>query len=70
MVNTTAKGVPRFLTSNFDAHQKDCTEKAVAHYIREHDLTPKEFASKKFKIKNLLPHLKHFDRQWLDIPEH
>ena len=67
MVNTTVKGVPRFLTSNFDAHQKDITEKAVADYIREHDLTPKEFASKNFKIKLLLPYLQQQDRQWLDI---
>ena len=62
LVNTTVKGVPRFLTTTFDANQKDITEKAVAHYIRDHDLTPKEFASKNFKIKLLLPYLQKQDR--------
>ena len=57
MVNTTVKGVPRLLTTQFDAHQKDITEKAVALYIRDNDFTPKQFASKLFKIKFLLPYL-------------
>ena len=43
MTNKTVKGVPRFLTTTFDAHQKDITEKAVAHYIRDNELTPKQF---------------------------
>ena len=68
LVNTTVKGVPRFLTTNFDAHQKDITEKAVALYIRDNDLTPKQFASKNFKIRLLLPYLQMNDRQWHDIP--
>ena len=57
MVNTTVKGVPRLLTTQFDAHLNDITEKAVAHYIRDNDLTPKQFANKLFKIKLLLPYL-------------
>ena len=62
LVNTTVKGVPRFLTTTFDAHQKDITEKAVAFYIRDNDLTPKQFALKNFKIKLLLPYLQQHDR--------
>ena len=68
MTNKTVKGVPRFLTTTFDAHQKDITEKAVAHYIRDNDLTPKSFAGKSFKIKFLLPYLQQYDRQWYDVP--
>ena len=67
LVNTTVKGVPRFLTSNFDAHQKDITEKAVAHYIVAHKLTPQKFANQQFKIKNLLQHLQKFDARWIGI---
>ena len=67
LVNTTVKGVPRFLTTTFDAHQKDITEKAVALYIRDNDLTPRQFAMKNFKIKLLLPYLQLLDRQWGNI---
>ena len=67
MVNTTVEGVPRFLTTSFDAHQKEITEKAVAHYIRDNELTPKQFAAKNFKIRLLLPYLQLYDRQWHDI---
>ena len=67
-VNSTVKGVPRLLTTQFDAYWKDVTEKAVAHYIRDNDLTPKQFAGKQFKIKLLLPYLQQYDRQWYDVP--
>ena len=67
-INTLVSGVPRFLTTQFDAHDKDITEKAVAHYIRDNELTPKEFARKDFKIKLLLPYLQMHDRQWISIP--
>ena len=43
-INTLVGGCPRFLTKNFDLHDRDITEKAVAHYIRDHGLTPKRFA--------------------------
>ena len=46
MANRLLSGCPRFLTTTFDAHQKDITEKAVASYMRDHDLTPKKFAGK------------------------
>ena len=57
MINTTVKGVPRFITTQFDAHNKDVAEKAVGLYIKDHDLTPEKFADKEFKIKWLLPYL-------------
>ena len=38
------------------------------HYIRDNDLTPKQFASKLFKIKLLLPYLQQYDRRWCDVP--
>ena len=59
---------PRFLTTTFDAHNKDITEKAVALYMRDHDLTPKQFANKPFKIRWLLTYLQQLDRQWYNIP--
>ena len=68
MNNLTAKGVPRFLTTQFDAHNKDVAEKAVGLYIKDHDLTPEKFAAKEFKIKWLLPYLQQLDRQWLAVP--
>ena len=67
-MNTNTKGVPRFLTSQFDAHQKDIAEKAVALYIKDHGLTPKKFTASDFKIKWLLDYLKMFDRQWESVP--
>ena len=68
MLNTTTKGVPRFLTTQFDAHHKDIAEKAVGLYIKDHELTPEKFAAKDFKIKWLLPYLQQLDRQWKDVP--
>ena len=46
MANKLKDGGPRFLTTTFDAHHKDITEKAVAHYMRDNELTPKQFAGK------------------------
>ena len=40
MNNLTLKGVPRFLTTQFEDHNKDVAENAVALYIKDHDLTP------------------------------
>ena len=68
MINTTVKGVPRFLTTQFDAHNKDIAEKAVAFYIKDHGFTPKTFAASEFKIKWLLQYLQMLDRQWQSVP--
>jgi len=57
MINTKVKGAPEFLKTTFDAHHKDIAERAVALYIKDHDLTPKKFATNDFKIKWLLPYL-------------
>jgi len=57
MINTKVKGAPEFLKTTFDAHHKDIAERAVALYIKDHDLTPKKFADGDFKIKWLLPYL-------------
>ena len=57
MINTKVKGAPEFLKTTFDAHHKDIAERAVALYIKDHDLTPKKFATGDFKIKWLLPYL-------------
>jgi len=43
-------------------------QKAVARYIREKDLTPKQFATGAFKIRQLLPYLREVDEMWIDIP--
>ena len=40
MNNLTKTGIPRFLTTQYDAHHKDVSEKAVGLYIRNHGLTP------------------------------
>ena len=68
MINTLVGGPPRFLTTNFDELARDNSEKAVAYYIRDNDLTPKQFASRDFKIRVLLPYLQLIDRRWNDIP--
>ena len=41
MKSTTNKGTPEFLKETIDAHHKDVVEKAVAHYIRDNELTVK-----------------------------
>ena len=66
-VNKLISGCPRFLTTQFDALDRDNAEKAVARYIRDNELTPKEFARKEFKIKLLLPYLQDLDKRWNDI---
>ena len=68
MINTTTKGVPQLLTSKFDDNQKDIAEKAVALYIKDHDMKPKQFATSDFKIKWLLDYLKQVSPLWRDIP--
>ena len=66
-VNKLISGCPRFLTTQFDGLDRDNAEKAVAHYIRYHELTPKEFAGKKFHIRLLLPYLQMIDKRWHNI---
>ena len=67
-INTLIGGPPRFLTTKFDILARDATEKAVAHYIRERNLTPKLFAKGEFKIKWLHYYLCKYDSRWNDIP--
>ena len=69
-INTLVGGPPRFLTTKFDILARDATEKAVAHYIRERNLTPKLFAKGEFKIKWLHYYLCKYDSRWNDIPPH
>ena len=57
MIHTKVEGAPEFLKTKFDDHHKDIAERAVALYIKDHDLTPKKFAACDFKIKWLLPYL-------------
>ena len=40
-INSLVGGPPRFLTTRFEIDVRDATEKAIAHYIREKNLTPK-----------------------------
>ena len=68
-IDTTTTGTPRFLTTNFDAIQKDNCQKAVAAYINSNGMTPKTFEKLNFKIVNILPHLQQLDRRWMDIPQ-
>ena len=56
-VNKLISGCPRFLTTQFDALDRDNAEKAIARYLRDNDLTPKAFAGRKFNIRLLLPYL-------------
>ena len=57
MINTKVEGAPEFLKTQFDAHHKDITERAVALYIKDRNLTPKQFKAEDFKIKWLLQYL-------------
>ena len=41
MINTKVEGAPEFLKTKFDDHHKDIAEKAVALYIKDHNLTRK-----------------------------
>ena len=67
-INTLTGGPPRFLTTRFEIDVRDATEKAIAHYIREKNLTPKLFAKGEFKIGWLHHYLCMYDRRWTDIP--
>ena len=66
-VNKLISGCPRFLTTQFDSLDRDNTEKAVARYIRDNELTPKEFSGKRFHIRLLLPYLQMIDKRWNNI---
>ena len=66
-VNKLISGCPRFLTTQFDGLDRDNAEKAIARYIRDNELTPKEFAEKKFHIRLLLPYLQMIDKRWHNI---
>ena len=68
MINTTTSGVPRFLTTQFDARMKDITEKAVALYLRVNKITPQKFSKMNLKLKYLHPYLCEFEQQFQDIP--
>ena len=68
LINTLVGGPPRFLTTKFEIDIKDATEKAVVQYIREKNLTPKQFAKGEFKIGWLHHYLCMYDRRWTDIP--
>ena len=67
-VNTLSCGVHRFLTTRFEIDVRDATEKAIAHYIRERNLTPKQFAKGEFKIGWLHHYLCLYDKRWTEIP--
>ena len=68
MINTTTGGVPRFLTTQFDARMKDIAEKAVALYLRVNKITPKKFSKINLKLRYLHPFLCEFEQQFHDIP--
>ena len=44
--NKLTSGCPRFLTKQFDANDRDVTEKALARFMRDNELTPKQFANR------------------------
>ena len=43
MSNRLPGGCPKFLTTAFDAHQKDITEKAVAHLMLDKEVLPNDY---------------------------
>ena len=69
-INTLVGGPPRFLTTQFEIDVRDATEKAIAHYIKEKNLTPKQFAKSEFRIGWLHHYLCKYDRRWTEIPPH
>ena len=69
-INTLVGGPPRFLTTQFEIDVRDATEKAIAHYIREKNLTPRQFAKSEFRIGWLHHYLCKYDRRWTEIPPH
>ena len=67
-INTLINGPPRFLTTRMEVDTRDVTEKALAHYLREKNLTPKQFAKGEFRIGWLHHYLCLYDKRWIDIP--
>ena len=67
-INAATDRVPKLLTQQLDDNFKDMAQKAVARYIREKDLTPKQFVNRDFMIRQLLPYLREVDEMWIDIP--
>ncbi len=67
-MNKLISGPPRFLTTRMELDVRDVTEKAVAHYLRAKNLTPKEFAKGEFRIGWLHHYLCLYDKRWIDIP--
>ena len=68
--NTVAGGTLKFLGNRMESNTREFTEKAVAHYIRENNLTPKQFAKGEFRITWLHYYLCIYDPRWLDVPPH
>ena len=60
-INTLTGGTPRFLTTRMELDTRDVVEKALAHYIRESKLTPKQFAKGEFRIRWLHHYLCLYD---------
>ena len=67
-INTTTGGVPRFLTTQWNSYPREVAEKALAHYIKDCKITPKQFAKGEFRIKMLHNYLGIYDSRWDDIP--
>ena len=68
LINTLVGGPPRLLTSQFDAYVRDTMEKALAHYLRDKNLTPRQFDKGEFRIGWLHHYLCLYDKRWLDVP--
>ena len=68
MPNNLPDGCPRFLTKRFESDDRENAERACAFYIKEANLTPKQFASCDFRMKMLHPYLAKVDRRWMEIP--
>ena len=66
--NTLPDGTPRFLTLSMEADTKGFTEKAFAHYLRDKNLTPRQFDKGAFRIGWLHHYLCFYDKRWLDVP--
>ena len=66
-INTLVGGPPRFLTSRFELDVRDATEKALAHYLREKNLTPRQFDKGEFRIGWLHHYLWLYDKRWTDV---
>jgi len=67
-INTKTGGVPKFLSKSFSAEDKAYAEEACAHYLREANISPSQFATMAFKIKWIHPYITEVDRRWQNIP--